>query len=481
VIILHIWALHIPGSSNPTGVDVKTPQDTIPFHPYYTAKDGFGLGVFLILFAAVTSSRPIIWAMPTITFPPIRWRRRRTSSRMVFLALLRDPSRLHGRFILPAKLWGVLAMFAAILLLFFLPWIDRSPVRSGNYRPRFKQFYWILVLDVLILGYVGGKPAEEPYVMISQLATIYYFAHFLIILRSSPNSRRRCRCPNSIAEKRACTAKRRNRRRTASARGSRAGANKGKMVRLIHPVGSASSRRALVAATARSLFASRTKRRRNIVPLAPSTSLLVRRTFGQVRPAQLQRGFQVYKEVCAACHGINLVAFRNLEALGYNEPSEGDRQPVADRGSDHQRQTGEATTRKAIAADRFPNPIRTSRGPRREQQCLAARSFADHQGAASRPRISLFASDRYRTPRPIGTRRARLFRPSRGRGRGCISIPYFPNLNLAMPPPITADGQVTYADGTKPTRDQWQRTSRPSSPGPPSRCWNRATAPASPA
>jgi ubiquinol-cytochrome c reductase cytochrome b subunit len=103
-------------------------------------------------------------------------------------------------FILPAKLWGVLAMFAAILLLFFLPWLDKSPVRSGSYRPRFKQFFWLLVVDVLILGYCGGAPAEEPYVMISQIATIYYFAHFLIILPIVSKTERTLPLPNSIAE-----------------------------------------------------------------------------------------------------------------------------------------------------------------------------------------------------------------------------------------------------------------------------------------
>ncbi len=77
---------------------------------------------------------------------------------------------------------GVLAMFSAILLLFFLPWIDTSSVRSGKYRPLFRKFFWLLVADVLVLGYCGGSHAEEPYLMISQIATAYYFAHFLIIL-----------------------------------------------------------------------------------------------------------------------------------------------------------------------------------------------------------------------------------------------------------------------------------------------------------
>jgi ubiquinol-cytochrome c reductase cytochrome b subunit len=201
VIILHIWALHIPGSSNPTGVDVKTPQDTIPFHPYYTAKDGFGLGVFLILFAAVTFFAPNYLGHADNYIPanPLA-----TPAHIVpewyfwpFYAILRA---FTVDFILPAKLWGVLAMFASILLLFLLPWLDKSPIRSGHYRPRFKQFFWLLVIDVLILGYCGGAPAEEPYVMISQVATIYYFAHFLIILPLLSATERTLPLPNSISE-----------------------------------------------------------------------------------------------------------------------------------------------------------------------------------------------------------------------------------------------------------------------------------------
>jgi ubiquinol-cytochrome c reductase cytochrome b subunit len=201
VVILHVWALHIPGSSNPTGVDIKTPQDTVPFHPFYTAKDGFGLAVFLIFYLAVTFFLPNYLGHADNYIPanPLA-----TPAHIVpewyfwpFYAILRA---FTVDFILSAKLWGVLAMFAAILLLFFLPWIDRSPVRSGNYRPRFKQFFWILVLDVLVLGYVGGKPAEEPYVMISQLATIYYFAHFLIILPIISKFEKTLPLPNSIAE-----------------------------------------------------------------------------------------------------------------------------------------------------------------------------------------------------------------------------------------------------------------------------------------
>ncbi|MCG6119162.1 MAG: cytochrome b/b6 [Blastomonas sp.] len=184
VVILHIWALHIPGSSNPTGVEVKTESDTVPFHPYYTAKDGFGLGVFLILFCSVLFFAPNFLGHADNYIPanPLS-----TPAHIVpewyfwpFYAILRAFT--FDFFIVPAKLLGVLAMFASILLLFFLPWLDRSPVRSGNYRPLFKIFFVILILDVLLLGYLGGAPAEEPFVMLSQLGSAYYFAHFLIIL-----------------------------------------------------------------------------------------------------------------------------------------------------------------------------------------------------------------------------------------------------------------------------------------------------------
>jgi ubiquinol-cytochrome c reductase cytochrome b subunit len=105
-----------------------------------------------------------------------------------------------GIVIIPAKLLGVLAMFSSILLLFFLPWIDTSPVRSGKYRPLFKKFFYLLLVDVLVLGYCGGAPAAEPFVMISQIAAAYYFAHFLIILPLIAIYERPDPLPGSITE-----------------------------------------------------------------------------------------------------------------------------------------------------------------------------------------------------------------------------------------------------------------------------------------
>jgi ubiquinol-cytochrome c reductase cytochrome b subunit len=202
VIVLHIWALHIPGSNNPTGVDVKGPQDTVPFHPYYTAKDGFGVGVGLILLSLLVFFYPNSLGHPDnyIQANPLS-----TPAHIVpewyfwpFYAILRA---FTVNFLwIPAKLWGVVAMFSSIALLFFLPWLDKSPVRSAHYRPVYRIFFWLLVIDVLILGVCGMKPAEEPWVRISQFCSAYYFAHFLIILPLVSIFERTLPLPNSISE-----------------------------------------------------------------------------------------------------------------------------------------------------------------------------------------------------------------------------------------------------------------------------------------
>ncbi|MEO7654934.1 MAG: cytochrome b/b6 [Sphingomicrobium sp.] len=200
VIILHIWSLHIPGSNNPTGVDVKSEKDTLPFHPFYTAKDGWFAGAVLTVFALVTFFAPDMLGHPDNYIPadPLA-----TPAHIVpewyfwpFYAILRA---FTVDFILPAKLWGVLAMFASILLLFFLPWLDKSPVRSGNYRPLFKRFFWLLVIDVLILGWAGGSAATPLVVAVSQIGSIYYFLHFLVILPFVSRIETPHPLPNSIS------------------------------------------------------------------------------------------------------------------------------------------------------------------------------------------------------------------------------------------------------------------------------------------
>ena len=178
LVVLHIWALHIPGNNNPVGIDVKKPsKDTVPFHPYIVIKDAFALLMFMIVFAFFVFYSPnilghadnYIEANPMVTPAHIvpEW------YLLPFYAILRS---------VPDKLMGVVAMLSAILILAALPWLDTSKIRSAVFRPLYKQFYWILVVDVLILGYVGAMPAEGLYLLIARVATAYYFVHFLMIL-----------------------------------------------------------------------------------------------------------------------------------------------------------------------------------------------------------------------------------------------------------------------------------------------------------
>jgi ubiquinol-cytochrome c reductase cytochrome b/c1 subunit len=195
VVALHVVALHVHGSNNPLGIDPKGPQDTVPFHPYYTMKDGFGVTVFLIVYAAFAFFAPnylgdaanYIPANPLVTPTHIvpEW------YFLPFYAILRA---------IPNKLGGVIAMFGAIAVLFVLPWLDTSRVRSASFRPIYKWFMFILVADVIILGVCGANPPEGWYVPIAQVATLYYFFHFLILLPVLGKIERPLPLPPSIAD-----------------------------------------------------------------------------------------------------------------------------------------------------------------------------------------------------------------------------------------------------------------------------------------
>jgi len=202
VVVLHIWALHIPGSSNPTGVEVKSESDTVPFYPYFIAKDGWAALAFLLLYCAAVFFAPNWLGHPDNYIPanPMS-----TPAHIVpewyfwpFYAILRAFT--YDFLFIPAKLMGVLAMFGAILVWFFLPWLDKSPVRSARYRPLYRKFFYVLMVAMAVLFYCGGAPAEEPYVMLSQIASLYYFAHFLIILPIVSSIERPDPLPYSITE-----------------------------------------------------------------------------------------------------------------------------------------------------------------------------------------------------------------------------------------------------------------------------------------
>ncbi len=193
VVGLHIWALHVPGNNNPTGVNVKSAEDTVPFHPYYTVKDGFAISVFLLMFATFVFYMPdalghadnYIKANPLVTPTHIvpEW------YFLPFYAILRA---------LPDKLMGVLAMFGAIAMLFILPWLDTSKVRSMRYRPTAKLYFFIFVLACIALGFCGARLPDDQvipgftsfqlmdadlnsFVWLSRIAAFYYFAYFLVI------------------------------------------------------------------------------------------------------------------------------------------------------------------------------------------------------------------------------------------------------------------------------------------------------------
>ena len=178
LVILHIWALHIPGNNNPVGIDIKKPsKETVPFHPYIIIKDFYALLIFLIIFSGFVFFVPNVLGHPDnyIEANPMV-----TPSHIVpewyllpFYAILRS---------VPDKLGGVVVMFAAVFILMFLPWLDTSKVRSAVFRPLYKIFFWILVIDVVVLGYIGAKPPEGMYLIIGRIATIYYFVHFILIM-----------------------------------------------------------------------------------------------------------------------------------------------------------------------------------------------------------------------------------------------------------------------------------------------------------
>jgi len=177
IVGLHLVALHQFGSNNPTGIDSTEPRDTIPFHPYYTAKDLFGLAVFLIVYAFVVFYEPGVLLNPDNSIPA---NPAVTPAHIVpewyllpFYAILRA---------IPNKLLGVTAMFWSIFVLFFVPWLDTSPVRSARFRPIFRLFFWILVADCVLLTFAGGRPPEGTWLPLSRIGTAYYFLHFLMVL-----------------------------------------------------------------------------------------------------------------------------------------------------------------------------------------------------------------------------------------------------------------------------------------------------------
>ena len=194
LVFLHIVALHKVGSNNPDGIEIKQhkgpdghPLDGIPFHPYYTVKDIVGVTVFLILFAAVVFFAPELggWFLEPDNFTPAN--NLLTPPEIVplwyftpYYSILR--ANVFSFFWIDAKIWGVIFMWLSILLFFFLPWLDRSPVKSIRYRGWiYKTALAIFVIAFIILGWLGTQPAAGLNLLIAQVCTVLYFAFFFLM------------------------------------------------------------------------------------------------------------------------------------------------------------------------------------------------------------------------------------------------------------------------------------------------------------
>ena len=202
VVALHVWALHVPGNNNPLGVEVKESRDTVPFHPYYTMKDLFAIVVFMIPFAWFVFFAPNIlghadnYIMANSQVTPAHivpeW------YFLPFYAILRAID--FNILFIDSKLGGVIFFAGSILILFFVPWLDTSKVRSGSFRPVFKWFYWLFVINFVMLTYLGAAPAEGIYVTLAKIGTAYYFAYFLLVLPLLGRFEKPKPLPTSISE-----------------------------------------------------------------------------------------------------------------------------------------------------------------------------------------------------------------------------------------------------------------------------------------
>lgn len=396
-IVLHLMTLHRFGSNNPTGLEKKTPEDSVPFHPYYTVKDLFGLGVFLCFFAFFVFFAPnffgepdnYIPADPLVTPPHIvpEW------YFLPFYAILRS---------VPDKLGGVFLMFSALIILFFVPWLDKSPVRSGRYRPLFRVFYGLLVLSCLVLGWAGGQQPEGMPLFLGRLAGAYYFLYFLLVLPLLPRFERVKKLPDSIA---------------------------------------ASMTKALVI-----LILGFGPTLANDAVKVPKEKWSFSGLFGTFDRASVQRGLQVYKEVCASCHSLKHMRYGKIEDLGFTKP-EVKAFAKAFEVPGPLNDEGEATKKPADASDTFASPYPNNQAAR-----------AANNGALP-PDLSLMVKARPGGADYVYHLLMGYVDPPKGfkLAPGMHYNKYFPGFQIAMAKQLHTEGQVAYGDGTKPTVDQMAR------------------------
>ncbi len=542
VVVLHIWALHVVGSNNPLGIDVKGEQDTLPFHPYYTMKDTFGILVFLVLYVAFTFFMPnalghpdnYIEANPLVTPPHIvpewyflpfyailraitfdlnlylagagaigafltyqyAWKKtpddvvkKNIVPMLIALVVLGIPGMLLGFFkdvealkaiihyiplqaisLMPAKLGGVLAMFGAIAVLFLLPFIDNHPVRSANFRPWFKVAVLALLVVFLILGVCGAKPAEGLWVPLAQVMTLAYFGFFLIAVPYFNNNEPVLKLPDSIHQ--AILSAPKSVLMALIATGLVLFAPSSAQATTDAPAPSA-TQEAVKAEDAPATEVSEdeavttpaeqaapaeeghaqpsseashaTDANAHHTPELPNVDWSFSGPFGTYDRASLQRGFQVYKQVCASCHGMKRVAYRNLSALGYSEDqikTIAAEYTMVDGPNDE----GEMFERSGRPSDPFKNPYTN------DNQAKSVNN------GALPPDLSLIVKARVGGPDYVYGIMTGYEAPPAGTelAAGQHWNKYMSGNKIAMPAPLI-EGAVAYEDGSPTTVDQYAK------------------------
>ena len=469
VVFLHVWALHVTGSNNPSGIEPKGKQDTLPFHPYYTLKDTFGLLIFLAVYALFVFFLPNALGHPDNYIPANALV---TPAHIVpewyflpFYAILRAITFDIGIpftdiVLISAKLGGVLAMFGAIAIWFVLPWLDGHPVRSARYRPLYKAAFIVLVVNFLFLGYVGSQGADAtllglPLSVLGLLATGHYFAHFLVILPWLAKHEKAKALPASIhdavlvsqgkepakakpkkaaakkapAKKKAATKKKTATKKTTTKKKT-SKAKKSLVILLSLGVVMGTSSAAMAAGAS---------------VKAPEQDWSFSGAFGTYDRGALQRGLKVYREVCAACHSLKYVAYRNLTDLGYSEAQVKNiaaEYSVIDGPDDE----GEMFERTAVAADRFAGPYPNDNAAK-----------AANNGALP-PDLSLIAKARVGGPDYLTALLTGYEEPPHGKEllAGQYWNKYMPGHVIAMANPLS-DGMIAYEDGTEETAKQYAK------------------------
>jgi ubiquinol-cytochrome c reductase cytochrome b/c1 subunit len=336
---------------------------------------------------------------------------------------------------IPNKLAGVVVMFSSILILVFLPWLDTARTRSNKYRPLAKQFFWIFVIACILLGYLGAQPPEGIYVIAGRILTVCYFSYFLIVLPLLSRIETPRQVPNSIADSVLAES-----RKVAAA-----------VIALIVAggmlVGSAQTARA------------------EEQEAPPSLKWSFAGPFGKYDRGSLQRGLKIYKEVCANCHSLNYIAFRNLADPGGPGYSEAQVAALASeyKIKDGPNDQGEMFERPGRAADYFPPPFPNEQAARAANGGGLPPDLSLITKARSYERgfpfflFDFFTQFQEQGPNYVDA----ILRGFEDKPPAGVTVPdgsyynkYFPGHAIKMPKPLS-DGQVQFDDGAPATLPQY--------------------------